>query len=80
MRDNCFVTLKGACEAANERLGENQLLDDGAENWDIENLMAAAADSEELDGKDNYYCVGHDGSIGITNDNGYNVNWVYKAV
>lgn len=80
-KENCYLTLMDACKVSAERLDEGQLLDDGANDWGIDNLIDEVynSDSEELDGEDNYYCVGYDGSIGITHDNGYNVEWIYKV-
>ena len=78
-KENCYTTLTEACRVSAERLEENQLLDDGSQDWDIYNLMEIAQELKELDGENNYYCVGHDGSIGITEDNGNNVNWIYRV-
>lgn len=81
--ENRYNSLKEALEVAKERLEENQLLDDGATNWDIDNLKESIASNEDMEQKcdnNNYYCVGFDGRIGFTNDNGYNVQWLYTPV
>lgn len=74
-------TWEEALKAAEERLEEGQFLGDGlGVKWDIDNLLELPEGVEGFDvDDDNYYCVGWDGSIGITRDNGYNVEWIYKA-
>ena len=56
------------------------LLDDGATYWSADNLLAelynADCDTDDIDG---YYITAIDGSVGYTTD-GYNVQWIYKAV
>lgn len=80
-KSNCYITLSSAVDAASKILSDDDLLDDGVDLWDIDNLSDMARESaEEVDGIDTYYCVATDGSIGLTHDNGYNVDWIYRLV
>lgn len=73
---NKYDTLREAVLAAQELLDKDELLDDGADLWDVYNLLDAVADEEPVDG---YYCVGYDGRIGYTEDNGTTVKWIYTV-
>ena len=77
-KENCYLTLMDALNRSEEILGENELLTDGVTSYDTFNLreiILADGESDTLDGTDGYYCVGFDGSIGITHDSGYSVEW-----
>lgn len=75
--NNKYMSLKDAVKEAVKVIAEEQFLtDSNGIEWDTFNLMDQ--DGYECD-NDNYYCVGHDGSIGYTRDNGINVDWIYKV-
>lgn len=77
MRDNTYYNFLDAVKAAEQIVGEDRLLVDNAgTKWDCFNLMDYP-DSRPVDG-DEYWCVSHDGYIGYTVDNGYNVEWIYS--
>jgi len=81
-KENCYTTLLQAAKATENKIEDGQLLNDGANNWDIFNLIEHIKREEylnknELDGEENYYCIGINGEIGITHDNGYNVDWIF---
>lgn len=79
--DNKYMTLLNAVKEAATRLDEGDLLSDGANDWDIDNLMDELDSAADLVTDDTtYYCVGYDGSVGLTRDNGYNVEWIYRVV
>lgn len=73
---NKYLTLMEACKVAEEKLEGNLLVDNSGTEWDTFNLMDC--ESQDTD-DDNYYCVGWDGRIGFTNNNGVNVDWIYKV-
>ena len=77
--ENKYLTLKSAVEEAVTRLDGDLLIDNAGTVWDTDNLLdeIAAGNGEDID--DGYYCVGHDGSIGVTHDDGHNVTWLYKV-
>lgn len=79
MDNNCYLTLLDALREAAERIEEGQQIESNAETWDIYNLIEAAeqSDEEPLDGDKSYYCVGWDGGIGLTHNDGVNVEWIY---
>ena len=57
------------------------LLDDGAMYWSIDNLLAELYNARTTDDDtDGYYVAAIDGSVGYTTDDGYNIQWIYKAV
>lgn len=75
-------TLYEAVKAAQPILErDGLLLDDGATTWDIDNLLTTLynepAAHDEPGGE---YIVAVNGSVGYTTDNGYHVQWIYKAV
>lgn len=75
-------TLYDAVKAAQPILERNNaLLDDGATYWSADNLLTelynADCDTDDIDG---YYITAIDGSVGYTTDDGYNIQWIYKAV
>lgn len=71
-------TWREVLEEAKSRLSEGQLLEDNSgTQWDIYNLMDC--EGEQTD-DERYYCVGYDGRIGFTKDNGYNVEWLYTVI
>lgn len=70
---------QAALDEAERRLEDGQLLEDNSGvQWDIDNLREH---EEGVEGfvvdEDNYYCVAFDGGIGVTRDNGCNVEWLY---
>jgi hypothetical protein len=76
-------TLYEAVKAAQPIIErDNMLLDDGADLWSVDNLLTEiynnsdAADTEA----DGYYITAPDGSVGYTADDGYHVQWIYRAV
>jgi hypothetical protein len=75
-------TLYDAVKAAQPIIErDNMLLDDGAGLWSIDNLLTEIYNSDAADTEaDGYYITAPDGSIGYTADDGYNVQWIYKAV
>ena len=80
---NTYKTLYDAVKAAQPALERNNaLLDDGADFWDVDNLLVAIynSDTDTDAGEYGYYVVAPDGSIGYTADDGYSVQWIYKAV
>ncbi|KAK9679512.1 hypothetical protein QE152_g40013 [Popillia japonica] len=79
--DNRYNTLLDAIKVAETLLDDGQLLEDNSgTKWDVDNLWDAEFDQEESkEDPGCYYCVGYDGSIGYTGDNGYNVQWLYKV-
>lgn len=77
--DNRFYNFTDAVKAAKLRLDNGQLLEDNAGNQWACNDLIDYPDSK-TDGGDTYWCVGYDGAIGYTEDNGYNVRWDYKPV
>ena len=79
--DNKYLTLTEAIKYAATLLDEGDLwMDNSGTSWDDFNLLdVAAADETETD-DDVYYCVGFNGNIGLTQDSGYNVEWLYKVV
>ena len=76
--ENRFYKFKDAVREAIERLDRSLLVDNAGDEWDCYNLLDL--DDERQEGGDVYWCVGWDGSIGYTDDNGYHVRWDYKAV
>lgn len=77
-----IFSWKEVLDEAEKRLGDGQLLeDDGGVRWDIDSLRAYEEGIEGfvVDGG-NYYCVAFDGAIGVTRDDGYNVDWLYTVV
>lgn len=85
--DNRYNTLLEAINGAETLLDDGQLLEDNSGNkWDIPNLQDAVSEAKEFDQEESetdpdcYYCVGIDGSIGYTKDNGHNVEWLYKPI
>ena len=81
MKENCYLTLAEALKVSNKIVDDNTLLSDGAQDWDINNLLEQADyDEQKEDGENNYYVVGHDGSIGKTTNNGYNIEWILQVV
>lgn len=76
-------TLYEAVKAAQPVLErDGLLLDDGATYWSADNLLTElynAATDYDTDDTDGYYITAIDGSVGYTT-NGYNVQWIYKAV
>lgn len=73
-------TWAEALAESKKRLEEGAFLSDGANMWDIDNLSDYPEGVTGFVVEDeNYYCVGWDGSIGITRDDGFNVDWIYKA-
>jgi len=79
---NQYKTLYDAVKAAQPIIErDGLLLDDGADFWSIDNLLAEIYNSDAAeDNEYGYYIVAPDGSIGYTADDGYNVQWLYKAV
>lgn len=84
--DNRYNTLLDAIKVAESLLDDGQLLkDNSGVEWDLDNLWDVEFCNDGFDqskGSANhncYYCVGYDGSIGYTVDNGYNVQWLYKV-
>lgn len=76
-------TLYDAVKAAQPILERNNaLLDDGADFWSADNLLTEIYNSDAGTKADEYgyYIVASDGSIGYTADDGYNIQWIYKAV
>ncbi len=73
--NNRFYNFTEAVKASQEIIGDGLLEDNEGTKWDCFNLMDYP-DNREIGG-DAYWCVGHNGSIGYTDDNGYNVRWDY---
>lgn len=74
--DNRFYNFTDAVKAAEARLDDGQLLEDNAGNkYTCDNLMDYP--DSRPDNGDTYWCVGYDGAIGYTENNGYNVCWCY---
>jgi hypothetical protein len=64
MKYNAYYDLREALKEAEKRLDPGDLLDDGAQLWDVDNLLDEIDPDYELP-EDAYFCVGWDGSIGI---------------
>jgi len=78
--ENKYSTLKSAVEEAATRLDGDLLIDNAGTIWDTDNLLdeiATVGNGEDPNG--GYYCVGYNGSIGITYDDGHNVAWLYEV-
>lgn len=73
--DNAYYVFKDAVKAAEGIVGKGLLEDGSGRIWDCNNL--SDVDDSKPEGGDGYWCVGWDGSIGYTEDNGYNVRWDY---
>lgn len=75
---NEYTDLIKALNRSMEILEDGQLLDDGADNWDPDNLIEALrANCYDLEDDPNTYCLGWDGSIGKIE--GDNVDWIYRV-
>lgn len=72
MENKYYYFIEAVKESA--KIIGDSLLTDGENMWDCFNIMDYPDSREE--GGDVYWCVGYDGSIGYTEDNGYNVNWL----
>lgn len=78
MRNIRYYKFVDAVKAAEKLIGNSLWEDNAGNKWDCFNLMDYP-DSREEDG-DAYWCVGSDGAIGYTEDNGYNVRWDYSPM
>lgn len=82
MYDNKYCSFIDALEESARIIGDDGFLIDGdGVTWDIFTLMDYTADAYMIkDDDDNYayWCVGFDGSIGFTRDDGYHVLWLFK--
>lgn len=77
--DNRYYDFNEAVKASEKIIGEKgQLIDTTGEIWDCFNLMDNR-DSREEEGS-SYWCVGYDGSIGYTENDGCNVRWDFQTV
>lgn len=72
---NIFYDFLKAVRAAEEIIGDGLLVDGTGARWDCYNLSDHPDSRPE--GGDAYWCVGWDGSVGYTEDNGHNVRWDY---
>jgi len=71
---NRYYNFTDAVKESEKIIGDKGILvDNSGAEWDCCNLF------DHPDARDNggdaYWCVGHDGRIGYTQDNGHNVRW-----
>lgn len=79
--DNRYYNLDDAIQAA-IKIADYPLCKDNAGVWDYQNLLDAIAGEDDTmlqDHDDSYYVVNAGGDIGITHDDGYGVDWLYKT-
>lgn len=74
--ENVFYSFIDAVKASKKILGEDEILlvDNSGTEWDHFNLLDVLDDVKD---GDEYWVVGIDGNIGLTENNGYNVEWIY---
>lgn len=76
--NNSYYNFRDAVMAAEKVVGNALLEDNSGTRWSCDILSDQLDDRPE--GGDAYWCVGWDGAIGYTEDNGYNVRWDYSVV
>lgn len=81
MDNNRYYDFKEAVKASESIIGNGILIDSAGTEWDCFNLLDNIDDSDSREAGGNaYWCIGWDGSIGYTEDNGYNVRWDFKPI
>lgn len=73
--ENTYYRFEDAVRKAEEIIGGGILVDNAGTEWDCFNLMDCNEEKEE--GGEAYWCVGWDGRIGYTENNGYSVDWQF---
>jgi len=74
--NNTYYNFLDAVKASEIIIGDNGILvDNSGTEWNCFNLFDYPDTKNE--GGDAYWCVGIDGQIGYTEDNGENVSWIY---
>lgn len=76
-KDNCYLTFLEAKTEAEKRCGKKITIDNRFIPKRLQQLgiYSSFENEERLNGIDDYYCIGYDGRIGCTSNNGVDVNW-----